>query len=96
MWSTPSMQRTIPKRAWQCCPACQTDNPGLVLIGATNRHGSRATCGRTPRAGYAAWTIGFEIDAASSVTARCMLYTGRLATYQFKPGPVVLTRLRCV
>lgn len=73
--------------------AMQQANAGLMLIGATKlgmevapRVAERAS------AGYGAWTVGFEVDAANSVTARCMLYTGTgLATYQFKPGPVILT-----
>ena len=73
--------------------AMKQANASLVLIGATKlgmeiapRVAERAS------AGYAAWTVGFEIDPASCVMARCMLYTGTgLATYQFKPGPVVLT-----
>jgi electron transfer flavoprotein alpha subunit len=44
-------------------------------------------------AGYAAWMVGFDVDASSnSVTAQCMLYTGTgLASYRFKPGTVILT-----
>jgi electron transfer flavoprotein alpha subunit len=68
-------------------------NPGLVLIGATKLGMEVAPrVAERTNAGYAAWAIGFEIDAASCATARCMLYTGTgLATYQFKPGTVVLT-----
>jgi electron transfer flavoprotein alpha subunit len=74
--------------------AVKQANPGLLLMGATHpgmevapRVAERLGCG------YAAWTAKFSIDAATqSVTAQCMLYTGTgLATYQFKPGPVVLT-----
>jgi electron transfer flavoprotein alpha subunit len=73
--------------------AIKQANPGLVLIGAT-KLGMEVAPRLAERmsAGYAAWTIGFEIDAANNVTVRCMLYTGTgLAAYQFKPGPVVLT-----
>jgi electron transfer flavoprotein alpha subunit len=73
-------------------------NAGLVLLGATKLGMEVAPrVAERMSAGYAAWTIGFEIDAANSVTARCMLYTGTgLATYQFKPGPVVLTAASAV
>jgi len=78
--------------------AVKQANSGLVLIGATKlgmevapRVAERAS------AGYAAWTIGFEVDVVNGVTARCMLYTGTgLATYQFKPGLVVLTAASAV
>jgi electron transfer flavoprotein alpha subunit len=73
--------------------AVKQANTGLVLIGATKLGMEVAPrVAERMNAGYAAWTIGLEIDAASCVTARCMLYTGTgLATYQLKPGLVVLT-----
>ena len=74
--------------------AARLDQPGLCLIGATHlgmevapRLAERLDCG------YAAWAAGFEMDAnTQAITAQCMLYTGTgVATYQFKPGPVILT-----
>jgi electron transfer flavoprotein alpha subunit len=73
--------------------AVQQTNANLVLIGATKLGMEVAPrVAERMSAGYAAWTLGFEIDGSNCVTARCMLYTGTgLAMYQFKPGPVVLT-----
>jgi electron transfer flavoprotein alpha subunit len=66
----------------------------VTLVGATNcgMEVSARVAERTDCA-YAAWTANFEIDPASNaVTAQCMLYTGMaVATYQFKPGPVIFT-----
>jgi electron transfer flavoprotein alpha subunit len=68
--------------------------PAVCLVGATKlgmevapRLAERTGCG------YAAWVVGFEFDAAGpTTTAQCMVYTGTgLATYHFKPGPVILT-----
>jgi electron transfer flavoprotein alpha subunit len=68
--------------------------PAVCLLAATKlgmevapRVAERVGCG------YAAWVVEFAVDAATqSTTAQCMVYTGTgLATYQFKPGPVILT-----
>ncbi len=68
--------------------------PAVVLIGATKL--GMETAPRVAErlaAGYAAWVVGFEVEAATHTTkAQCMLYTGTgLATYQFKPGTAILT-----
>ncbi|MCE1252468.1 MAG: electron transfer flavoprotein subunit alpha/FixB family protein [Anaerolineae bacterium] len=66
----------------------------VILLGATNlglevspRVAERIGCAYSP------WTADFEIDTSSlALTAHCMLYAGMgVATYQFKPGPVILT-----
>ena len=66
----------------------------VLLTGATNlglelspRVAERTGCA------YAPWTANFEVDAASlALTAHCMLYAGMgVATYQYKPGPVILS-----
>ncbi len=67
---------------------------GLLLVGATKLGMEIAPrLAERLNAGYAAWVVGFETEAATrTTTARCMLYTGTgVATYQFKPGLVVLT-----
>jgi len=68
--------------------------PNVFLVGAT-KLGMEVSPRLAERlgAGYAAWVVGFEVDAAAqSATARCMLYTGTgVATYRFKPGMVILT-----
>lgn len=64
----------------------------VVLVGAT-KLGMETAPRLAERLGaaYAPWTVDFEV-AAGAVTAQCMLYAGAgLATYAFKPGPVVLT-----
>lgn len=69
--------------------------PAVTLVGATKLGMEIAPrLAERTGAGYAAWVIGFEIGA-QAVTAQGMLYTGTgLATYQFKPGAVVLTAAR--
>lgn len=67
--------------------------PAVFLIGAT-KLGMEAAPRLAERlgAGYAAWVINFQVDASGQTAAQCMLYTGTgLATYRFKPGPVILT-----
>ena len=68
--------------------------PALFLIGATKLGLEVAPrIAERTSAGYAAWVVGLEINPETkSATAQSMLYTGTgVATYQFKPGPVVLT-----
>lgn len=68
--------------------------PEIVLVGAT-KLGLEVAPRIAERigAGYAAWAVGFEVNAGTkAVTAQSMLYTGTgVATYHFKPGPVILT-----
>jgi electron transfer flavoprotein alpha subunit len=68
--------------------------PSVFLVGAT-KLGMEVTPRLAERlgAGYAAWVVSFEVDAAAQfTTARCMLYTGTgVATCRFKPGMVILT-----
>lgn len=68
--------------------------PRVFLLGAT-KSGMEVAPRLAERfgAGYAAWVVGFDIDPATqSITTQCMLYTGTgLATYQFKPGMLILT-----
>jgi electron transfer flavoprotein alpha subunit len=68
--------------------------PAFILLGAT-KPGMEAAAALAERldAAYAPWTVRFEIDPAThALTAGCMLFAGSgLATYQFTPGPVVLT-----
>jgi electron transfer flavoprotein alpha subunit len=73
--------------------AVQQADADLVLMGASKLGMEVAPrVAERTSAGYGAWTVGFDVDASHNVTARCMLYTGTgLATYHFKPGPVVLT-----
>ncbi len=66
--------------------------PAVFLVGAT-KLGLEVAPRVAERldAGYAAWATGFEVNIETT-TAQCMLYTGTgVATYNFKPGPVVLT-----
>ncbi len=68
--------------------------PVLLVVSATKT--GMETAPRVAdryHAGYATWAIDFSLDGASqATTAQCMLYTGSgMATYQFKPGQVVLT-----
>jgi electron transfer flavoprotein alpha subunit len=68
--------------------------PSVILVGATSFGLEVAPrVAERSNSAYAAWTANFEIDAAShATTAQCMLYTGTgVATYQFKPGVVILT-----
>lgn len=74
--------------------AVRQADPAVVLVGATKL--GMETAPRVAErlsAGYAAWVTSFEVDAvALATTAHCMLYTGTgMATYQFKPGTVILT-----
>jgi electron transfer flavoprotein alpha subunit len=68
--------------------------PALFLVGAT-KLGLEVAPRIAERvgAGYAAWAVGLDVNAdTKNITAQSMLYTGTgVATYQFKPGPVVLT-----
>ncbi len=68
--------------------------PAVVLIGAT-KLGMEVAPRLADRQGlgYAAWVVGFEVDAGTlTTTAHSMLYTGTgLATYRFKPGTAILT-----
>ncbi len=68
--------------------------PLVCLVGAT-KLGMEVAARAAERlgSGYAAWAVGFDVDgAAQTITAQCMLYTGTgVATYHFKPGPVILT-----
>ena len=68
--------------------------PTVFLVGAT-KLGLEVAPRLAERldAGYAAWATGFEINAETeSTTAQCMLYTGTgIATYNFKPGIVILS-----
>jgi len=74
--------------------AAKKADPGLLLMGATYL-GMEVAPRVAERlgSGYAAWAADFKIDAATqTTTAQCMLYTGTgVATYQFKPGSVILT-----
>jgi electron transfer flavoprotein alpha subunit len=74
--------------------AVKQAQPTLFLVGATKlglevapRVAERAG------AGYAAWLVSLDVNAETKhITAKSMLYTGTgVATYHFKPGPVVLT-----
>jgi electron transfer flavoprotein alpha subunit len=68
--------------------------PIVLLVGAT-KLGMEVAPRVAERlgAGYASWVVGFDFDPASqTATAQCMLYTGTgIATYDFKPGLVILT-----
>jgi electron transfer flavoprotein alpha subunit len=74
--------------------AVKQAQPALLLVGAT-KLGLEIAPRIAERigAGYAAWVVGVDVNAETkNVTAQSMLYTGTgIATYQFKPGPVVLT-----
>jgi electron transfer flavoprotein alpha subunit len=75
------------------CAAAEAASSGLVLIGAT-KLGLEVAPRVAERlgAGYAAWAVGLETDAAGSVTARCRTYAGSaLSTVVFNPGLVVAT-----
>lgn len=69
-------------------------DPSVFLVGAT-KLGMEVAPRVAERlgAGYAAWVIGFEYNAAAqSTTAQCMLYTGTgIATYRFKSGLAILS-----
>jgi electron transfer flavoprotein alpha subunit len=69
-------------------------HPPVVLVGAT-KLGLEVAPRLAERAGagYAAWMIGFDVDPSSStVTARCMLYSGTgMATYAFKPQTAIMS-----
>lgn len=74
--------------------AVQQVSAKVVLIGGT-KLGLETAPRLVERMGaaYAPWATGFDITADSgAVTARCMLFAGAgLASYAFKPGPVVIT-----
>ncbi len=74
--------------------AIRQAQPAVCLVGAT-KLGMEVAPRLAERlgSGYAAWVVGFDVDPVGpSITAQCMLYTGTgIATYQFKPGPVILT-----
>jgi len=75
------------------CAAAEAAASGLLLIGATKLGLEVAPrVAERLEAGYAAWAVGFEVDAAGSVTARCRTYAGSaLSTVVFRPGPVIAT-----
>lgn len=74
--------------------AAEKAQPAVFLVGAT-KLGMEVAPRLAERlgTGYAAWVLGFEVDAgAQTTTAQCMLYTGTgVATYRFKPGAAILT-----
>jgi electron transfer flavoprotein alpha subunit len=68
--------------------------PAVVLIGGTKLGLEIAPrLAERFQAGYAAWMVDFEIEPqTSTVTSRCMLYSGTgVATYRFKPQTVVMS-----
>lgn len=74
--------------------AVKQAQPALLLVGATKLGLEVAPrIAERVEAGYAAWVVGLDVNAETkNTTAQAMLYTGTgVATYQFKPGPVVLT-----
>jgi electron transfer flavoprotein alpha subunit len=74
--------------------AVRQAQPALFLVGATKLGLEVAPrIAERTEAGYAAWVVELEVNAETkNTTAQSMLYTGTgVATYHFKPGPVVLT-----